>query len=208
MVTSHVPPVLITLRDGTPARIRLVRADDRERVLRGVREMSQTTRYLRFFANTREMTDKLARNLTEIDQVDHVAVCAVEPTEAEERGYGIARFVRDVGNPRLAEFAVAVIDPMQGRGLGTVLLAALVLRAQAAGVEEFYGHVLAENPVMPLWLERLGATLSLPTDGGYWLVRWPLSPFPSSAAADIPQDFILWLDRLRPTFGAADGASQ
>jgi RimJ/RimL family protein N-acetyltransferase len=204
MLTSRVPPITVSLRDGTPVRVRLVRADDRDRVLRGVREMSQTTRYLRFFAGTREMSEGQARHLTEIDQVNHVAVCAVEPTDSEERGYGIARFVRDARDPRLAEFAVVVIDPMQGRGLGTVLLAALVLRAQAAGVEEFYGHVLTENPVMPRWMERLGATLSLPSDGGYWMVRWPVSPLPSPGGAHLPEDLIRWLDRLRPTFGAVD----
>ena len=159
--------------------------------------MSSTTRYLRFFVSTREMTPEQARYFTEIDQVNHVAVCAVEPTDAETRGYGIARFLRDTAAPDVAEFAVAVIDPMQGRGLGTSLLAALHLLAHQRGIRELRGEVLAENPVMPEWLPRVGAALASAADPAYRLIRWPVL---TVDVTGISPHFKLWLERLSDTF--------
>ena len=164
--------------------------------------MSGTSRYMRFFATTREMSDEQARYFTEIDQVNHVAICAVEPTDAEQRGYGIARFVRDADDPHIAEFAVAVIDEMQRRGLGTILLAGLYLLAQARGIRELRGDVLAENPIMGRWLLRLGAMLQATHDPACQMILWPVLPGgvtpPVHGAAE---DFSRWLKRLHSTFG-------
>jgi GNAT superfamily N-acetyltransferase len=189
----------VTLRDATPVRIRSVIPEDRGRVIRGVSEMSRTSRYLRFFVNTAGVTDEQARYLTDVDQVDHVALCAVEPTPEEERGYGIARFVRDRTDRPAAEFAVAIIDEMQHRGLGTVLMAGLYLRAQAAGVRELRGDVLAENPVMPAWMPRLGATLRPTDEPGYQMIHWPILPAGQTPRGS--ERFAGWIDRLRPVFG-------
>ena len=196
--STGLPALIVALRDGTPVRIRPVRPDDRARLLRGVREMSRTSRYMRFFATAREMSDEQARYFTESDQLNHVAVCAIEPTDAEQRGYGIARFVRDANDPQIAEFAVAVIDEMQGRGLGTILLAALYLRAQSLGVEELRAEILAENPVLPCWLPRLGATLHATASPAYRLIRWPVAPSgnPHPKEGSAAADFLGWLDCL------------
>ena len=200
--STGLPALVVALRDGAPVRIRLVRPDDRARLLRGVREMSRTSRYMRFFATTREMSDDQARYFTEIDQINHVAVCAGEPTDTEDRGYGIARFVRDANNPYIAEFAVAVIDEMQGRGLGTVLIAGLYLLAQARGIRELRGDVLAENPIIGRWLLRLSAKLQATHDSACQMILWPVLPAgvtpPVHGAA---KNFIHWLERLRSTFG-------
>jgi hypothetical protein len=64
--STTLPALIVALRDGTPVRIRLVRPDDRARLLRGVGEMSRTSRYMCFFATMREMSDEQARYLTEI----------------------------------------------------------------------------------------------------------------------------------------------
>ena len=195
---------MLTLRDGAPVRIRSVRPDDRVRLQRGVREMSRTSRYMRFFASTREMTEEQARYFAEVDQIHHVAVCAVEPTEAEERGYGIARFVRQMDDPRSAEFAIAVIDEMQGRGLGTLLLAALYLRAQGLGVTELRAEILAENSVMPQWLPRLGASILNTEQPEYRLIRWAIAPCGASGLINDEgvSGFVIALERLRSHFGS------
>jgi len=200
MLSTSSPATVVVLHDGTPARVRLVRPDDRDRILRGVREMSGTSRYMRFFTSRRDMSEEQARYFTEIDQVNHVAVCAVEATKAEERGYGISRFVRDDKEPHIAEFAVAVIDEMQHRGLGTVLLAALYLRAQQRGIHELRGDVLAENPAMLKWMPRLGATIETTSEAGCHLIRWPIVAGKETLPKGIDADFMLWLDWLRPDF--------
>jgi acetyltransferase len=201
MSTGCVPSLVVPLRDGTPVRIRLVRPDDHGRLLRGVSEMSGTSRYLRFFTATRGMTADQARYFTEIDQTNHVAVCAVEPTDTEARGYGIARFVRDTDDPHTADFAIAVIDSLQGRGLGTVLIAALHVLAHARGIRELRGEVLADNPILPRWLPRLSATLQTANNTAYKNIRWLVRSAGESTPSSGDANFFDWVTRLEPTFG-------
>lgn len=78
------PPAGRTFRlhDGTPVLVRPVYAGDLPRLKQGVLEMSQTSRYMRFFSYVDQLTDEQARYFTDIDQVNHVAWCAVEPNLA------------------------------------------------------------------------------------------------------------------------------
>lgn len=78
--STRLPALVVAVRGGTPARIP---PNDSARSLRGVREMSRTSRHMRFFATTRKMSPEQARYFMEIDQVNHVARCADEPTDAE-----------------------------------------------------------------------------------------------------------------------------
>ncbi len=187
----------LTLDDGTPIRLRPVVPSDAEAIRRGYREMSHSSRYMRFFTVGAEMSVEQARYFTELDQRDHVAWCAVEPV-SNRRGYGIARFVRDPARPDVADFAVAVIDQTQHRKLGTILLATLYLLAEAGGITELRGDVLPENPVMPMWLPRLGATITGSGDPSYRIIRWPIGDKETMAAMDDCQSFADWLTRLRP----------
>jgi GNAT superfamily N-acetyltransferase len=192
---SAVPGnIVVQLHDGTPVRIRPVLPSDAERVRRGYRDMSATARHMRFFVAGEEMSEAQARYFTEIDQVNHVALCAVAPTEAE-RGYGIARFVRDADRNDVAEFAIAVIDEMQRRGLGTVLLAALYLRAKSAGLRLLHAEFMASNPVMPRWLPKLNASIASTNDPSFRTINWPISA-PLAATSATAQHFAEWVERL------------
>jgi hypothetical protein len=59
--------------------------------------------------------------------------------------------------PTMAEFAVAVLDSHQHRGLGTILMAVLYRMAGIKGIQTLRGFILPENTVMSNWLGRLGA---------------------------------------------------
>jgi RimJ/RimL family protein N-acetyltransferase len=194
------PPAGITvnLRDGTPVLVRPVYAGDFDRLKRGVEEMSQTSRYMRFFTFAREITDDQARYFTRIDQVNHVAWCAVEPSP-EQRGYGLARFVRDSPHSPTANFAVAIIDEMQGRGLGTLLLAAIYLRAQEIGLLELQGDMHPDNPAMPHLMPKLGGKIVWSGDPTSRLIRWPVrdtDQLPTDTPTGI--DFVTRLRELAP----------
>jgi GNAT superfamily N-acetyltransferase len=66
----------------------------------------------------------------------------------------VARFVRDVADPDVAEVSVAVVDDHQGRGLGAVLLRAAAERARQEGVRRFRATVLADNTPMLRLIRR------------------------------------------------------
>lgn len=91
--------------------------------------------------------------MVEVDQQHHVALAARpwhQPTIVAD-----ARFVQD-DEGRSAEFAITVADDWQGRGLGAILLQRLARRAQALGVLQLHGRVLAENRAMQRVVQRLG----------------------------------------------------
>jgi GNAT superfamily N-acetyltransferase len=118
----------ITLRDGSHVRIRQGHHTDRELLRRGFERLSAESRYRRFLAPMKELTESTVRYLTEIDHHDHEAMIALDEQTGE--GIGVARYVRDPDHPDVAEVAVTVIDDWQGRGLGTLLLEVISARAR------------------------------------------------------------------------------
>ena len=152
-----------TLRDGTRILIRPVRADDREALRESFERLSPESRYRRFLAPMAHLSESQLTYLTQVDHHDHEALVALSEDDGE--GLGIARFVR-LADPDAAEVAVAVADTLQGRGLGTVLLAHLLARARQEGIERFTATVLADNRGSLEVLSTLGrASVGPPQDG-------------------------------------------
>lgn len=143
-------PLRRRLRDGTPVRLRMMDARDRERLRAGFEHLSPASRYRRFFTPVPRLTEGMLRRLVATDERDHVAIGAEMggPRLGRRDGLGVARFIRSKENPAEAELAVAVIDDMQGRGLGGLLVQALCWAARRRGIERFQAIVLPENDEM------------------------------------------------------------
>src|ERR1700730_6834344 len=109
-----------TLRDGSLVEIRPLGPSDKRGLAAGFQRLSELSRYRRFLSPTAQLSDKQLRYLTDIDHHDHEALVAIDP--ATRDGLGVARYVRSRARPDEAEFAVAVADDWQQRGLGTALL--------------------------------------------------------------------------------------
>ena len=164
------------LRDGTVVTVRPVMPEDREELRRGLLTLSPESRYLRFMHVATLPTDELLTYLTSVDQQDHVAIGATieSPDLKTERGVGIARFVRLEGSPDTAEAAITVVDDMQRKGVGTVLLVELLRAARARGIRTIRAEVLADNDTMRMILERSGAT-KIPAESGEGTIAYELS---------------------------------
>jgi len=125
--------------------------------------LSPNSRYRRFHFGMRELPEQLLREMTEIDQRQHVALVA-RPDTAEETIVADARYVRTTDADE-AEFAVMVADAWQGAGLGRELLQRLARHARANGVRRLYGDVLWGNEPMIGLVRALGGGLARhPTD--------------------------------------------
>lgn len=148
-----------TLRDGTRVLIRPVRPDDKDRLIAGLAHLSPESRYRRFLRPVKSMTDRELRYLTEIDYTNHFAVGALALDAPGRPGLGIARYVRDPVDPEVAEAAVAVIDEVQGKGLGSRLLQHLVAAARSHGIHTFRAWVAVTNRRVIDALAALGAEL-------------------------------------------------
>ena len=114
------------LRDGTRIRVRPVQPGDKERLEEGLKDLSAESRYLRFMGGKKRLAQKELRYLTELDWNKHQAWIAVDPKQRGEPTLGVARCVPLEDEPKVAEAAVAVVDSVHGKGLGTFLLSVLV----------------------------------------------------------------------------------
>ncbi|MGI9406136.1 MAG: GNAT family N-acetyltransferase [Hyphomicrobiaceae bacterium] len=146
------------LRDGTPVQVRPVESGDQHLLEMGLEHLSEQSRYLRFFRPVHQLSDKELEKFTKVDQTNHIAVGAIDLTHSETYPVGIARCIRLENRPDEAEMAVAVIDSHQGKGLGTILLAAISLAATARDITTLVATVLRENHSMRDLLHELGAT--------------------------------------------------
>ena len=151
------------LPDGTPILIRRVEPSDRKELAEAYEALSPESRRLRFFSPPTHLSEALLDHLTQLDFVDRFALVA--RTDDDERGLGIARWIRDAEQPTKASAAVTVADDWQGRGVGTQLLIALIEEARAAGIDTFVAEVLWDNQVVLDPLRRLGAEIAADEPG-------------------------------------------
>lgn len=157
------------LPGGRTLRLRLISSSDAAAEQAFFSGLSLDSRHQRFHVGLRELSPTLLKLLTDVDQRLHVA-WVVEALEPDGPVIADARYVRDVDNPEQAEFAVAVADAWQGRGLGRRLIAHLATHARAHGLQRLYGDVLADNRRMLALMREQGAGLRSHPDGGM-LVR-------------------------------------
>ena len=169
----------MALRDGSAVLIRQVHSADAPLLADGFARLSPESRRLRFLRRKNELTPAELRYFTDVDHHDHEALGALD--HAGGRGVGIARYVRDAGDPQSAEIAVTVVDDWQGRGLGTELLAQLSGRARAEGIRRFTALVSADNAAMAALLRSVSAS---PVHREYGTVEYeiPLAPAAESSS--------------------------
>jgi len=174
----------VVLRDGTRVEIRPIRPADRELLREGFSQLSDESRYRRFLTPIEMLSPSQLAYLTEVDHRDHEALIAtVSRTGAPA---GVARYIREPGSDR-AEAAVTVVDPWQGRGLGTALTRELAKRAVANGIEAFTGLLLAENQDMIDLFAPVGKVRITERSGQTLEVEVPLSHDEHGFAEDLRQ---------------------
>ncbi len=151
---TRAPPTPVqtihALPDGTRVQLSFLGSDDRDDFMAGFASLSRRTRYLRFFTAMAELPAAVADRLLDTDLDNHVAIAARlvgRDGRIEPMIVGVARYHRrQCGNRNaVAEPAAAVVDALQGRGLGRLLLRAIARYARAHGVEQFRAYALADN---------------------------------------------------------------
>jgi GNAT superfamily N-acetyltransferase len=162
--------------------IRPIRGSDKPLLRAAFARLSPESRYRRFLAPTPLLTERMVRYLTEIDHHDHEALVALDADTGI--GVGVARFVRLPDRKDVAEAAVTVTDDWHGRGLGTVLLELLGVRARDEGIARFTATVLSQNREIFEVLEALGPVTVIQHSGGTTEIE-----------VDVPQDGLT--DELR-----------
>jgi len=149
----------LTLADGRSVIVRPVLPQDAEAERAFFAALSPASRLRRFHGVVNRLPDGALEAMTSIDYQRHLALVA--EARADDAALGSTWLVADaryvVDDAGSAEFALAVADDWQGRGLGRALLERLARHARARGVRRLDGTVLADNEPMLAMLHRLGA---------------------------------------------------
>ena len=158
-------PFSVELDDGTPLRLRLGTSDDRDALRAGFERLTPASRAARFFTGMPNLSDPFLDRLLDIDESRHVAIAAEDTSRGSDvdthsmgLGVGVARYITSSTDATRADLAVAVIDEYHGRGVGRLLLEALIDHAIANGVTTWTATVLSVNTKMLRLLASLGAT--------------------------------------------------
>jgi RimJ/RimL family protein N-acetyltransferase len=154
----------ITLADGARILIRPIERDDAPQLNAGFEHLSAVSRYRRFLTAIDHLSERQLAFLTDIDHEVHEALVAVDAASGEV--VGVARFIRDPGDPTQAEVAVVVVDPWQRRGVGSALIERLAARARRLGVERCTARMLIGNHAGRRLLEQGADDITEHNDAG------------------------------------------
>ena len=148
-------PVAVKLQGGFRVTVRAVRPDDADKLQSAIRAMSDESRYSRFMGTLRELPPALLDQAIQPRAGREMQLVAVAGEGAEETIVAGARYSSGSGSTE-CEFAVALTDAWQGRGLARHLLELLMQHARASGFTRMEGYILASNTRMLGLARRLG----------------------------------------------------
>ncbi|MEV7782646.1 GNAT family N-acetyltransferase [Kitasatospora sp. NPDC088351] len=174
----------ILLRDGGTARIRPITPADAGRLVEFYEQVSDQSKYFRFFAPYPRLSDKDVRRFTHHDFVNRVGLAVV----IRDRFIATVRYDRiDAdGRPSItgtdAEVAFLVQDAHQGRGVASALLEHIAAVAQERGIRRFQAEVLPENRKMVKVFTDAGYTQHRSFADGVVHLEFDLEPTAASLA--------------------------
>ncbi|HWN47811.1 MAG TPA: GNAT family N-acetyltransferase [Steroidobacteraceae bacterium] len=164
-------PRTASMQGGVKYRIRPIHRDDAERECAFIMSLSPESRFQRLMYTLREPSAEFVARLVNVDQHRDMALVAVLGEGAAEKIIGVARYAADA-NGRDCEFAVAVADEWQCRGIGSTLTKLLFEHAAREGYRTIYGTVFATNQRMIDLSQWLGLTVEQPGAGQATVRAW------------------------------------
>ncbi len=189
----------VILKDGGSIGVRALGPTDHVEVSAFFDGLSPSSRRLRFCGSRKRFLDSEIDAMTRRDPAERFALAAVERRGGAERIAGIAEFARLPETTR-AEFAVAIADDHQGRGLGTVLLERIAAAARRAGVLELEALVLRDNSGMLDVFAQSGFALTQTADGDTMRVSFPIAETAAFLAASFERERIAARESIRVFF--------
>lgn len=157
----------IRLRDGRPALIRALRADDLGRLERAFAQLDRETIYTRFFGHRKGLMDAERAAIAHTDFVHRADLLVTVGEGEDEVVIGSGLYVVDPrADPPSAEVAFVVEEDFQGQGLASALLAALVDVARRHGLRRFTAEVLVHNAPMLAVFRRCGMPMTRRSESG------------------------------------------
>ncbi|MFE4451767.1 GNAT family N-acetyltransferase [Streptomyces sp. NPDC056796] len=175
----------VVLRDGGTARIRPITTDDAGRLVSFYEQVSDESKYYRFFAPYPRLSARDVHRFTHHDYVDRVGLAVTIGGEF----IATVRFDRIDGQGRPAsapadeaEVAFLVQDAHQGRGVASALLEHIAAVARERGIRRFAAEVLPANTKMIKVFRDAGFTQQRSFEDGSVHLTLDLEPTAESLA--------------------------
>ncbi|WP_318214763.1 GNAT family N-acetyltransferase [Streptomyces sp. SCL15-6] len=181
----------VVLRDGGTARVRPITVDDAERLVSFYEQVSDESKYYRFFAPYPRLSAKDVHRFTHHDFVDRVGLAATIGGEfiATVRYDRIGAGGTPASSPAdEAEVAFLVQDAHQGRGVASALLEHIAAVARERGIRRFAAEVLPANTKMIKVFRDAGYTQKRSFEDGVVRLEFDLEPTDRSLAVQYARE--------------------
>ncbi|MEU5138881.1 GNAT family N-acetyltransferase [Streptomyces sp. NPDC021139] len=181
----------VVLRDGGTARVRPITVDDAERLVSFYEQVSDESKYYRFFAPYPRLSAKDVHRFTHHDFVDRVGLAATIGGEfiATVRYDRIGAGGTPASSPAdEAEVAFLVQDAHQGRGVASALLEHIAAVARERGIRRFAAEVLPANNKMIKVFMDAGYTQKRSFEDGVVRLEFDLEPTDRSLAVQYARE--------------------
>ncbi len=149
---------VLQLTDGSEVVVRPIGPDDASLLQAFVRRLSARSRHFRFFVALAELSTAQLDRFVNVDHVRGLALVALGRGQEGTAIVAEARYAMAQEDDN-AEFAIAVADDFQGRGLGKRLLKRLLASAVRRGVRRLFGEIKSDNRAMLAFATQLGFRL-------------------------------------------------
>ncbi|MFJ7769346.1 GNAT family N-acetyltransferase [Streptomyces sp. NPDC097107] len=181
----------VVLRDGGTARVRPITVDDAGRLVSFYEQVSDESKYYRFFAPYPRLSAKDVHRFTHHDFVDRVGLAATIGGEfiATVRYDRIGAGGTPASAPAdEAEVAFLVQDAHQGRGVASALLEHVAAVARERGIRRFAAEVLPANTKMIKVFMDAGYTQKRSFEDGVVRLEFDLEPTDRSLAVQYARE--------------------
>ncbi len=143
----------VALQDGTAVLLRPIRPEDEALYGTFFAALTERDLRLRFFAPVKEFSHAFVARLTQLDYARAMAFIAID--QASGAMLGVVRLHANA-NYDAGEYAVLVRSDLKGRGLGWLLMQAVIDYARAEGLRLVEGQVLRDNTTMLTMCREFG----------------------------------------------------
>lgn len=144
------------LPDGTNVSIRPIKPEDAINEQSFVTNLSSESKYFRFMQSLEQLTPIMLARFTQIDYDREMALIAeIKDSNGGSRIIGVVRYISNPDH-HSCEFALAISDDYQRKGIGRHLMQNLMTIAHDRGLEVMEGEILRNNSKMLKLMERIG----------------------------------------------------
>jgi acetyltransferase len=168
---------VLQLTDGSQVVVRPIGPDDASLLQAFVRRLSARSRRFRFFVALTELSVAQLDRFVNVDPSRGLALVALSGRQEGTTIVAEARYALAQEDDN-AEFAIAVADDFQRRGLGKRLVKRLLATAWRRGVRRLFGEIKSDNRAMLAFAMQLGFRLRGSLEDQSVVIASSVAPIP------------------------------